>query len=122
MSAPADIVVLDIEHRTSEDWLLQLPMRLGADDAATAVALVGAQAQLRLAGKLTTMQPSEILFNGVLCRIDGHQIVLEAPSEHFADKAGHYTGEVLVRLASGFDFVSHIVTLNVHPGLGWVAP
>lgn len=119
MSAPAHIVGLEIEHRTSEDWLLRLPLRIGADDAATAAALVGAQAQLRLAGRRADQTPAEILFNGTRCRMEQHEIVLDAAAEHFAGKAGTYKGEVLVRLANGFDFVSHVVELSLLDGLGW---
>jgi hypothetical protein len=121
MSAPVHIVGLAIEHRTSEDWLLRLPMRIGATDAATAAALVGAQCQLRLAGKLKTTQPAELLFNGSACRIEGHEIVVEQSSAFFADKTGAFKGELLVRLANGFDFVSHVFEVEVLPGLGWVA-
>ena len=120
MTAPASIIGLAIEHRTSENWLLVLPLRIGTTDASTATALVGAQAQLRLAGKLNTMQQAEIVFAGARCRIEGHSIVLEAASEYFDGKAGVYKGEVLVRLVNGFDFVSHVVDLNVLQGLGWV--
>jgi hypothetical protein len=120
VSAPATIVGLEIEHRTSEDWLLHLPLRIGASDATTATALAGAQAQLRLKGKRPDQTPSEILFSGSSCRIEQHEIVLEAPSEHFTGKDGIYKGELLVRLANGFDFVSHVVDLKVLDGLGWV--
>jgi hypothetical protein len=132
MTAPATIIGLEIEHRTSEDWLLRLPMRMGpainperpataADNTATAVILTGAQAQLRLVGKRTTQTAAELLFNGVSCRVEGHEIVLEAPSEFFAGQEGVYKGEVLVKLANGFDFVSHVIELNLLKGLGWVA-
>ena len=120
MNTPADIVGLAIEHRTSEDWLLRLPMRIGATDAATALALTGAQCQLRLAGKLNTMQVAELLFNGSACRIEAHEIVLQQSSTFFAGKAGTYKGDLLVRLASGFDFVSHVFELAVLPGLDWI--
>jgi hypothetical protein len=131
VSAPAIIVGLAIEHRTSEDWLLRLPIRLGpvadperpptpAEDQATATALIGATAQLRLAGTTLTQAPAELLFAGPLVRIEAHEIVTEAPSTHFSGKAGRYQGEVLVRLANGFDFVSHVVELDLKPGLGWV--
>lgn len=120
MAAPADIIGLAIEHRTSEDWLLRLPMRMGATDAATATALIGAQCQLRVAGKLNTMQAAELLFNGAACRIEGHEIVVEQPSTFFTGKTGTYKGELLVRLANGFDFVSHVFEVTVLPGLEWV--
>jgi hypothetical protein len=117
----AAIVGLEIEHRTSEDWLLALPMLVGGSEAATAAALAGAQAQLRLAGRRTTQAAAEILFAGPMCRIDGAAIVLEAPAAHFADKAGAYRGELMVRLASGFRFVSHVVELRLLDGLGWAS-
>jgi hypothetical protein len=121
VSAPVDIVGLAIEHRTSEDWLLRLPMRIGASDATTSLALTGAQAQLRLAGKLTTQAAAEIVFNGSFCRIEGHEIVLETASSHFENKAGVYRGDLLVRLNNGFDFVSHVIELDLKQALGWLA-
>jgi hypothetical protein len=121
MTAPAAIIGLAIEHRTSEDWLLRLPMAMGATDAATAAVLAGAQAQLRLKGKLTTQAQAEILFAHPLCRIEAHEIVLEAPSTHFTGKAGMFKGELLVRLANGFDFVSHLFEVRIEDGLGWVS-
>jgi hypothetical protein len=121
VTAPVQIIGLEIEHRTSEDWLLKLPLRIGATDASTATALAGAQAQLLLAGKTTAQQVTTILFDGVACHIVAHEIILEAASSHFAGKAGVYKGDLLVRLANGFDFVSHVVHLTLIESAGWVS-
>lgn len=101
-AAAVDYLVLTINHRTNEDWYLELPIDIGD--------LSGAQVRCVLeAPGLDSIVLGTTLGDNV--------IKTHAESEVFEHRAGSYTGDILVTLASGLDIVTHIINLTLMRGI-----
>lgn len=104
MASAVDYLVLTVVHRTNEDWALDLPLAIPAEELAGAVAVC----QLVAPGGATLVIP---------CSVEDQTIVQRAESEAFAGFSGQFSGDVLLTLVGGRDLVTHLINLDLKRGV-----
>lgn len=105
MTAAVDYLILNVVHRTNEDWSLVLPLDMDDLDGATAVCTLVSTNGSRIELPVTVDAA-------------GKQLVTAAESEVFeAVSPGNYAGDVLVTLSGGRDLVTHIINLDLKRGV-----
>lgn len=105
ITAAVDYLILNVVHRTNEDWSLVLPLDM--DDLAGATAIC---TLLSTGGGRIEL--------AVTVDADQKQLVTAAESEVFEVMTpGNYSGDVLVTLTGGRDLVTHIINLELKRGV-----
>lgn len=102
--APVDYLLLNVKHRTNEDWYLALPLAIPAAD------LVGGRAICVLKDKTERA----LVLEG---SIEGQSIVTRLDRRAFEHKEGAYSGDVLLTLSGDRDMVTHIINLELTKGV-----
>ena len=105
-NSAVDYLILNVVHRTNEDWILVLPLDMGDIKDATGVCtLVSPQTGARIE---------------LIVEVDAanQQLVTKAESEVFEVQApGQYSGDLLLTLSGGRDLVTHIINLELKRGV-----
>lgn len=105
MTGAVDYLILNVVHRTNEDWSLVLPLDMDDLDGATAVCTLVGNGGARI----------EL---DVQVDAAGKQLVTSAESEVFEPRSpGNYAGDLLVTLSGGRDLVTHIINLELKRGI-----
>lgn len=100
-----DYLVLNVLHRTNEDWYLELPLTIPA------ASLTGA----RVVSVLKNKNKSKAIV--LECTIEGSTIVQRLDRRAFETKEDQYTGDVLLTLTGDRDMVTHIINLDLKQGI-----
>lgn len=105
-TSAVDYLILNVVHRTNEDWILVLPLDMGDLTDAT--------------GVCTLVNPSSGARIELAVEVDtaNQQLVTRAESEVFEVQApGQYAGDLLLSLSGGRDVVTHIINLELKRGV-----
>jgi hypothetical protein len=102
---PVDYLLLNVKHRTNEDWYLELPLDIAPAN------LAGAKAVTVLKDK---GERKSIVLE---CAIEGTTIVQRLDRRGFDGKEGAYSGDVLLTLTGDQDMVTHIINLELTKGV-----
>ncbi|KQS75049.1 hypothetical protein ASG32_08100 [Methylobacterium sp. Leaf361] len=105
MTGAVDYLILNVVHRTNEDWSLVLPLDMDDLVGATAICTLLSTSGGRIELPVTVDAAQK-------------QLVTAAESEVFEVMSpGNYSGDVLVTLTGGRDLVTHIINLELKRGV-----
>ncbi|QEE37944.1 MULTISPECIES: hypothetical protein [unclassified Methylobacterium] len=104
-TSAVDYLILNVVHRTNEDWSLVLPLDMNDLTDATAICTLVSTNGARIELPVTVDAAQR-------------QLVTAAESEVFeVMQPGNYSGDVLVTLSGGRDLVTHIINLELKRGI-----
>lgn len=108
VAAPIEQVHLHLKHTNTEDWVLHLPLKHSDGDTVEGEA----RCVIRSGAKTIEFAPvSQALL------VEDNTIKMSLPSSAFDGHEGTYVGDILLKLTTGFDCITHTLKVDIQKGV-----